>query len=160
MIASTLSFARDDAASEPRRNTDLVSLLQSACDGVGDAGHEVMFEGEGRLPYECRPVALSRAFTNLIENAAKYGARARVSLSEDTGAVRVRIDDDGPGIPEASREDVFKPFQRLEGSRNRDTGGTGLGLTVARSIVRAHGGDITLHDQPGGGLRVEVTLPR
>ncbi len=160
MIAATLSFARDDAASEPRRNTDLVSLLQSACDGVADAGHEVEFEGEGHPPYDCRPVALSRAFTNLIENAAKYGTRARLSLSEETSAVRVRIDDDGPGIPKGSRKDVFKPFRRLEGSRNRDTGGTGLGLTVARSIVRAHGGDITLHDRPGGGLRVEVTLPR
>ncbi len=160
MIAATLSFARDDAASEPRRNTDLVSLLQSVCDGVGDAGHTVAFEGEGRIPYDCRPVALSRAFTNLIENAGKYGARAQVSLSEEAGVIRVRIDDEGPGIPEESREDVFQPFRRLERSRNRDTGGTGLGLTVARSIVRAHGGDITLHDRPGGGLRVEVTLPR
>lgn len=160
MIAATLSFARDDAASEPRRNTDLVSLLQSVCDGVGDAGHAVEFEPAGRLPYDCRPAALSRAFTNLIENAGKYGARARVSLSEESGAIHLRIADDGPGIPEQSREDVFKPFHRLEGSRNRDTGGTGLGLTVARSIVRAHGGDITLHDRPGGGLLVEVILPR
>ena len=160
MISATLSFARDDAASEPRRKTDLVSLLQSACDGVGDAGYAVEFEPAGRLPYDCRPMALSRAFTNLIENAGKYGSRAHVSLSEETAAIRLRIADDGPGIPQESREDVFKPFHRLEGSRSRDTGGTGLGLTVARSIIRAHGGDITLHDRPGGGLLVEVILPR
>lgn len=160
MIASTLGFARDEAGSEPRATVDLLTLLHSVSDDLADAGHEVDFQAEGRLPYECRRVALRRAFTNLIENAVKYGKRARVSLDAQADAIRIRIDDDGPGIPEGFLEDAFKPFRRLEGSRSRDTGGTGLGLTVARTIVRAHGGDIVLSNRAQGGLRVDVTLPR
>ena len=160
MIASTLGFARDEAKSEPRETVDFLTLLHSVSDDMADAGHEVAFQSEGRLPYECRRVALRRAFTNLIENAVKYGKRARISLDAQADAIRVRIDDDGPGIPEDFLEDAFKPFRRLEESRSRDTGGTGLGLTVARTIVRAHGGDIALSNRAEGGLRVEVTLPR
>jgi signal transduction histidine kinase len=160
MIASTLSFARDDAAKEARETVDLVALVQRVCDSVEDAGLSVEFEGEGRVAYACRPNALRRALANVIENAARYGNRARVNLLKGEDAVVVRIDDDGPGIPEARLEDVFKPFHRLELSRSRETGGIGLGLTVARTIVRAHGGDIHLTNRPEGGLRVEVTLPR
>jgi signal transduction histidine kinase len=160
MIASTLGFARDDAASEPRETVDLVTLLQSVCDDMADAGQPVEFEAEGRLTYECRRIALRRAFANLIENAVKYGQRARVSVDAGEDLLVVRVDDDGPGIPAQSIDEVFKPFRRLEGSRGRDTGGTGLGLTVARTIVRAHGGDIALSNRAEGGLRVEVTLPR
>lgn len=160
MIASTLGFARDDAASEPRETVDLMTLLQSVRDDMTDAGQPVEFQAEGRLTYECRRIALRRAFNNLIENAVKYGDRARISLEVREHLVVIRIDDDGPGIPEHWLEDAFKPFHRLEGSRNRDTGGTGLGLTVARTIVRGHGGDIALSNRAEGGLRVEVTLPR
>jgi len=160
MMAATLSFARDDAATEPSQTFDLVSLLHSVCDGVIDAGHEVEFRAHGRLPYDCRPVALSRAFANLVENAVKFGARARVSVVAEPTSIRVQIDDDGPGIPDSFHEEVFKPFRRLEPSRSRETGGTGLGLTVARTVIRAHGGDITLETRPEGGLRVAVILPR
>jgi len=160
MIASTLGFARDDAASEPRETVDLVTLLQSICDDMADAGQPVELQAEGRLPYACRRVALRRAFANLIENAVKYGQRARISLEASDDKIMIWIDDDGPGIPDHWLEEAFKPFRRLEGSRSRDTGGTGLGLTVARSIVRAHGGDIALSNRAEGGLRVAVTLPR
>ncbi len=109
---------------------------------------------------DCRPVALRRALSNLIDNAVKYGQSARVSLVLADNSLRILIEDDGPGIPEDRIEDVFSPFVRLEDSRNRETGGTGLGLSVARTIVRAHGGDITLGNRPEGGLCVWVKLPR
>ncbi len=160
MVAATLSFARDDAAAEARETVDLVALVQRVCDDLTDAGLAVEFDGTGRLAYACRPTALRRALANLIENAAKYGERARVALLPADDRLVVRIDDDGPGIPEDRQEAVFKPFVRLEESRSRETGGTGLGLTVARSVVRAHGGDITLRNRPEGGLRVEARLPR
>jgi len=104
-------------------------------------------------------VALRRALANLIDNAVRYGGGAEVALSEADGAVVVDVADRGPGIPEADRERVFAPFVRLDESRSRETGGTGLGLAVARTILRGHGGDVTLHDRPGGGLVVRATLP-
>lgn len=161
MVFSALSFARDEAASERPAMVDLRTLLQRVCNDMADAGHAITFDiGNDAVPYGCRPAALRRALTNLIDNAIKYGGRARVSLQSDQDRVLVQIDDDGPGIPEDLREDAFKPFRRLEASRSRETGGTGLGLTVARTIVRAHGGDIALMNRSGGGLRVEVQLPR
>lgn len=160
MISSTLSFASEDAAGEPPETVDLTALLQSICDDLADTGRAVEFRGEGRLPYRCRPVALRRAFANLIENAVTYGGRARVAAVAKDDGIFVRIDDEGPGIPEEDKEKVFRPFYRLDESRSRETGGTGLGLSVARTVVRAHGGNIELTNRPEGGLRVEVTLPR
>lgn len=161
MVFSALSFARDEAAYEPRATVDLRTLLQRVCDDADDAGHSVALEtGDAAVPFGCRPVALRRAVSNLIDNAIKYGRQARVSLTQEADAILITIDDNGPGIPRDRRDDVFKPFHRLEQSRSRETGGTGLGLTVARTIVRAHGGDISLSNRPEGGLRVVVTLPR
>jgi signal transduction histidine kinase len=160
MIAATLAFAREEGATEPREVFDLNSLLQSICDDFSDAGHTIEFRPEGRLPYAFRLVALRRAFTNLLGNALSYGKKACVTIEERSDAIVVRIDDEGPGIPEKLREEVFKPFMRLEASRSRETGGTGLGLTVARTVIRGHGGDIVLRNRTEGGLRVEVTLPR
>lgn len=159
MIASTLTFARDDGATEPREIFDLNSLLQSICDDISDAGHTVKFQPKGRIPYAFRLVALRRAFANLLDNAVIYGGEAYLTVENGEDTIVVKIEDSGPGIPEDLHEDVFKPFRRLEGSRSRETGGTGLGLTVARTIIRAHGGDIVLTNRPEGGLRVEVTLP-
>jgi signal transduction histidine kinase len=105
-------------------------------------------------------VSLRRALRNLIDNAVTYGQRARVQLGEELMALPITIDDDGPGIDVADRERVFEPFVRLEASRSRDTGGVGLGMAIARSIVRWHGGDITLANRPEGGLRVTVRLPK
>ncbi len=159
MIASVLTFARNDAAEEPQDVLDLAALVQSVCDDMADTGQSVEFHHQGRLPVAGRPMALRRALTNVIENAVKYGERAHVDLIESEGQVTVRIDDDGPGIPEGDVEAVFEPFYRLERSRSRETGGAGLGLCVARTIIRAHGGDITICNRAEGGLRAEIVIP-
>lgn len=154
MIAATLSFARDDATREERRPVDLAALLRGLCDDMGGS-----FVGSDALVVQGRPTTLKRAFANLIDNAVKYGGAARLRLSRSEREALVEIDDDGPGIPEAEQDKVFLPFYRLERSRSRETGGTGLGLAVVRNVVRAHGGDVTLGNRPGGGLTVMVTLP-
>jgi len=159
MLSATLSFARDDDAEEPRQPVDLASLAQSLCDDLADAGQKVVYDGPDRLVRPCRPVALRRALANLIDNAVRYGGGAEVTLGETGGGVAFEVADRGPGIPEAERERVFAPFVRLEESRSRDTGGTGLGLSVARTILRGHGGDVTLRDRPGGGLIARAILP-
>jgi len=159
MITGVLSFAKEDARSEPTVTVDLGAMLQSICDDLSDRGFDVCFEANGRLPYLCRPLSIRRCFTNLLNNALKYGERADVSLEVGASSIIVRIDDHGPGIPEELMEDAFRPFHRLEQSRNRETGGSGLGLTVARTIARAHGGDVTLSEAPGVGLRASVVLP-
>ncbi len=159
MLDATLSFARDDAAREPRTRVDLAALLQSLCDDLADAGQPVVYQGPDHLTHEGRPLALRRAFANLIGNAVTYGGGAEVSLAKEGEGVTVTVADRGPGIPEALREKVFAPFFRIDASRSRETGGTGLGLAVARSAVRRHGGDITLMDRPGGGLLARVSLP-
>lgn len=159
MIVSTLTFARQDAVQEARETVDLAALIDSVCADLGEAGLIAEFEPDGPLPYTCHPTSLRRALTNLVENGAKYGKRVRVSLVNRDQLAMIRIDDEGPGIPADQFEDVFKPFYRLEGSRSRETGGTGLGLTVARTIIHAHGGTITLANRVEGGLRAEVSLP-
>ena len=105
-------------------------------------------------------MALRRAIGNLVENAVAYGERARVGLAAGAGRVDVVVDDDGPGIPAEAAARVFEPFVRLEGSRSRDTGGVGLGLAIARSVARSHGGDVLLENRPEGGLRAILRLPR
>lgn len=160
MTEATLAFAREDASTEETRVVDITALLQSMCDDLRDLGWEVEFAGEERLAWRCRPDALRRALRNLIENAVRYGKRAQIQLSDTTAALEVRIEDDGPGIPPEDQERVFDPFVRLESSRNRSTGGAGLGLSIARTIIRSHGGDLRLTNRPQGGLRVVVELPR
>jgi len=161
MVFSSLSFARDEAADEPYAMVDLRTVLQRILDDSIDAGHAIKSNiGDTPIPFACRPVALRRALTNVVDNAIKYGGEAFISLDVDQQSILIRIDDRGPGIPDEFLEDAFKPFQRLEASRNRETGGTGLGLTVARTIVRAHGGDVILMNRRDGGLRVDVRLPQ
>lgn len=160
MISAVLSFAREDGEAEPQARLDLGALLQSICDDMADAGQAVtMKEGPGLL-FTGERLALKRAFTNLIDNAVKYGKCAEVRLLDGHEYITAQIDDEGPGIPEDEHEKVFASFYRLEQSRSRETGGTGLGLAFTRTIIRRHGGDITLHNRAEGGLRVEVTLPR
>jgi signal transduction histidine kinase len=156
---ATLAFAREEAAAEDTRTVDLAALVESVAADLADLGQDVSFSGPERLAYACRPVSLKRAVRNLIENAVAYGERARVHLDRGPQALQIVIDDDGPGIPEADRERVFAPFVRLEESRSRETGGIGLGMAIARSIVRGHGGDIELANRPEGGLRAIIQLP-
>lgn len=160
MIASTLAFARDDAAREERRPVDVAALIQGLVEDLVATGAEACYAGPERLVAEARPMALKRALANLLDNAVKYGTRARASIEESGGDLTVIIEDDGPGIPKAEHERVFAPFVRLESSRNRETGGSGLGLAVARAAARAHGGDIHLENREGGGLIVRLILPR
>ena len=160
MVASTLSFIREDATSEPSVTVDIGSLLARVCDDIADAGFDVELEDVPRwVLVDCRPVALRRALSNLVDNAVKYGNSAHVSMVFEPSVIKILIKDTGPGIPEDRQEDVFRPFLRLEESRNRETGGTGLGLSVARTILRGHGGDIRLKNRASGGLCVELRLP-
>ncbi|WP_426957927.1 ATP-binding protein [Muricoccus radiodurans] len=165
MVTATLAFARDDAATEPSVPLDLAALCRTVLDEAADARPDAepdtfVYAGPERLPVRGRPIALKRALANLVANAANYGGAARLTLDPpQAGQIALRIEDDGPGIPEESQEAVFQPFRRLETSRNRETGGVGLGLPIARNILRAHGGDVTLRNRPDGGLTALVTLP-
>lgn len=160
MVDATLKFARDEALTEPQRPTDITALLQSITDDMSDTGQPVTMKAAKSTIYECRPGALKRAFTNLIDNAIKYGKVAHVAIDTSPTTVEITIDDEGLGIPELELSRVFEPFYRLEESRNRDTGGIGLGLAIAQSIVQSHGGTLTLRNRPNGGLRASVVLPR
>ncbi len=153
-----LSFAREEGGEEARV-VDIVSLVESVCDDMADLGAPVTFEGVPKLPVVCRPAAMRRVVRNLVENAVSYGMAARVAVIADGGEIRMTVEDQGPGIAAADIERVFEPFVRLEESRNRRTGGVGLGLSIARSIVRGHGGDILLENRPEGGLRAVLNLP-
>jgi two-component sensor histidine kinase len=163
MVAATLAFGRDVATSEAVARIDLVSLLRTildeAADGAPDQADALAYEGPDHLPVLARPLSLKRAVMNLVANALKYGDAARIKLQCNAQTVQIDIDDNGPGIPTEDAETVFEPFRRLETSRNRETGGSGLGLSIARNIMRAHGGDILLRNLPGGGLRASLTLP-
>ncbi len=164
MVSATLAFGRDIAASEGITLIDLPSLLRTILDDVSDGLAEpndtLKYDGPDHLAIHARPLSLKRAIINLVNNALKYGDAALVSLiQKDAHTVQIDVEDKGPGIPASDTETVFEPFRRLETSRNRETGGSGLGLSIARNIVRAHGGDITLLNMPGGGLRARITLP-
>ena len=159
MISAALDFVRDRSLGGTRERLDLRLLVESVVDDQSDVGHDVTLEGVESVPMQGDPVALRRAVANLVENAVKYGERARLHLRVSEGKCVIDIDDDGPGIPEALQERVFEPFFRAERSRNRDTGGIGLGLTTVRSIIVDHGGTVTLRNRKDGGLRVVVVVP-
>ena len=159
MISSALSFLRDGAYNEPVVNVDLGSLLQSECDEFTDLGHDVCYVGAARLSVNCRPKLIARAMANLLENATKYGTTSTVDLRPEGGNAVIHIDDDGPGIPDAEKEKAFDPFCRLDAARGSEAGGFGLGLSIAKTIVELHGGQIKLADHPPSGTRVVVKLP-
>jgi signal transduction histidine kinase len=160
MVGSTLAFMREEASTEGVVSVDLVSLVGNVCEDRAGVTFETGPDMPIRLPYSCRPGSLARCISNVVENAVNYGTVARVRLIEDDTNITIEVDDDGPGIREADRDRVFEPFVRLEDSRNRDTGGTGLGLAIARTIARAHGGDVSFANRPEGGLRVTISLPK
>ncbi|MBZ0208989.1 MAG: HAMP domain-containing protein [Hyphomicrobium sp.] len=159
MVSATLGFARLDFTAEPTEMLDVMSLVQRVADDLSDAGAEVAVNGPKRLPVRSKPVAVQRALTNIVENAVKYGNRARINVTERAGGVEITVDDEGPGIPEALQAEIFEPFRRLPHSTGEATEGTGLGLTVARSLIRGLGGDITVANRAAGGLRVTISLP-
>ncbi len=159
MAEAALAFAREDAAREETRRVDLGALVESVADDLAEIGGEIAIGAPDKIVFSCRPNALKRALRNLIENGLRYGKRVRVALARTAEEVAIVIDDDGPGIAESQLERVFEPFVRLDESRSRETGGVGLGLAIARSIVRGHGGDIALINRPEGGLRATIHLP-
>ena len=160
MVASTLAFARGVSDAEPVEQVDLADFVATLVDELGRTTGAVAFHPtEARIPVRLRPTALRRALRNLIENAIRYGGAAEVGVARDGRHAVISVEDRGPGIPEGDLDRVFDPFVRLEASRSRDTGGTGLGLSIARGIVQSHGGEITLANREGGGLRAGIRLP-
>lgn len=156
IIKSTLAFAREDADTEPTSPVDLTQLLAE----VAETHPPAKVVTRETCTLRARPVALRRCFSNLVENAIRYGGSAEIVVRDLPDAVEVTVDDTGPGIPEDRLKDVFRPFVRLEDSRNRDSGGAGLGLAIARSVALAHGGAIALANRPAGGIRAQVRLPK
>ncbi len=159
MLQEGLELARSLDTGEEAQLLDLDSLLDSLCSDAAESGQQVDYIEHTAVQLKAHPLALRRAFSNLLDNAVKYGLRAEVSLSRDARQCHIRIRDFGPGIPPELLETVFTPFYRIEHSRSRESGGTGLGLSIARNIVRRHNGDLTLTNHPAGGLEVHVVLP-
>lgn len=160
MIAATIDFARDAHQGELRCQIDLASLVESACETLADVGKDVTYHGPDYLTVTCQPQAMGRAVRNILENAVEYGGRTVATLVERADRVEIEIADDGPGIPLAEQQRVFEPFYRLDRARSTEHRGSGLGLSIARNILRGHGGDVTLSNRPEGGLLVVLTLPR
>jgi signal transduction histidine kinase len=164
MVSATLAFGRDARTTEQVASLDLAELVRTVLDECGDARPDAAarlgYEGPPHLIVRARPLAVKRALANLVSNAVTYGGCARVRLPPPASGVAViEVEDDGPGIPPSELERVFEPFHRGEPSRNRETGGVGLGLPIARNILRAHGGDVVLANRPMGGVKATVTLP-
>lgn len=160
LIAQAMAFVRGETTPERREVFDLDALAADCAGGFIETGAAVTFDGGDELPVRADPASLRRALGNLIGNAVKYAGSARVGVFAEGGQAVVLVEDDGPGLPDDELEAVFEPFRRGERSRNRETGGAGLGLTVARQAVRAHGGDVTLVNRPGGGLTARLALPQ
>jgi len=161
IVGETLAWSREDAARGARGPVDIAALLLGLSEDATDAGKNVRYEGPSHVVLSCHAGAVRRALDNLVDNAVAYGGEAEVTLRELPSAVEIEVADRGPGIPQEQLDQVFAPFVRLEESRNRDTGGAGLGLAIARDAIRAHGGDIRLENRTDGqGLRATVTLPK
>ena len=158
MLEAYLSFARGDSG-EQSRPTDMAQALEELRSDAERHGHTATVNFHGLPVVTVKPASFKRCLANLVSNAARYAHAISITGHRDHRWLTVTIDDDGPGIPLAMREEVFKPFLRLDDARNQDEGGTGLGLAIARDIARSHGGDITLADSPMGGLRAAVRVP-
>ncbi|WP_244519660.1 ATP-binding protein [Rhizobium rhizogenes] len=156
---ATLAFTRAEVSTEDTTLVDLADLIRQVAEEFRLTKGNVHLAALPSLPYPCRPVALKRALRNLVENAIRYGGTASVTLNDADGEVIISVEDDGPGIPDEEIEDAFEAFVRLEPSRSTETGGLGLGLSIARSIVKAHGGTLFLLNREDHGLRAELRLP-
>jgi signal transduction histidine kinase len=160
MVQTSLDFLRGGEDSEPMAPVDVNALLDCLREDVEDTGQEVRIDGAVDQPLRCRPLALKRCLSNLVDNALKYAVNPEIEVTDHSNRLTLTVRDHGPGIPSAELEQVFEPFYRLESSRNRDTGGSGLGLSIARNIARAHGGELILRNHPQGGLEAVLELPR
>ena len=158
MLEAYLAFARGDMG-EQSAPTDMAAFLEELKDDAERTGHKATIEFSGQPIVTVKSAAFKRCLANLVTNAARYAHSIAITGTRDHRWLTITIDDDGPGIPSAMREEVFKPFLRLDNARNQDQGGTGLGLAIARDIARSHGGDIMLGDSPLGGLRATVRVP-
>jgi two-component system osmolarity sensor histidine kinase EnvZ len=158
MLDGYLAFARGEGAEDPKP-VNLTALLHEVTAQARRRGGAVDLHTEGVLTVSLRPNAFRRCLTNLFDNAIQFAEHVSVRAGQRGDSIEITIDDDGPGIPEDQLDDVFRPFYRIEGSRNPGTGGVGLGLTLVRDVIRGHGGDIVLGDSPNGGLRVRLRLP-
>ncbi len=158
MIEGYLAFARGEGDEEPVMS-DLSEILEDVAAGArhGKASLELSWKGD--MNVELRPIAIKRCLTNIVSNAQRYASEIRIEAVRGRTSVEITVDDNGPGIPPENYEDVFRPFLRLDQSRNAATGGVGLGLSIARDVARSHGGDVTLAVSPLGGLRVIVRIP-
>lgn len=160
MVGATLDFMRGVDNQAPPQPLDVMALLESLQEDAREVGGKVSIEGNTLAPYRGNAQALKRCLGNLIDNAVKYGKSATITVTDARDRLRIGVRDEGPGIAEDQLAQVFEPFHRVEASRNRSTGGTGLGLTIARNIARAHGGELVLRNLPAGGLEAVLTLPR
>jgi two-component system osmolarity sensor histidine kinase EnvZ len=158
MLEAYLAFARGDTG-EQSAPTDISALLEELKLDTERHGHRASVAFHGPAEVTVRPAAFKRCLANLVSNASRFASTVSITGHRDHRWLTVTVDDDGPGIPQPMREDVFKPFLRLDDARNQDEGGTGLGLAIARDIARSHGGDIMLGDSPLGGLRATVRVP-
>lgn len=156
MTEAALAAARTGLGEEPLRDVDVAALVESVCADLTDIGSEVAFAPSHAVNATCRPNELKRAARNVIENAIKYGMRAKVSVARSVNGIAIQVDDDGPGVPQGAGEKLFEPFVR--GDTARGQGGLGLGLTLARAVARAHNGDLTLANREGGGARAVLTI--
>jgi signal transduction histidine kinase len=160
MLESVLSFLRNDRKLEAMTLTDIATTLQLVADQFADIGHKVSYEGPQHAMATVRPDDLTRSVTNLVENSVRYGALATIRLSTSPDTATIEVEDDGPGISDASKEVMLEPFVRGDDARNMDeTAGFGLGLSIARTIVLAHGGRLSMHDRKPHGLIVRIELP-
>jgi two-component system osmolarity sensor histidine kinase EnvZ len=158
MLEAYLAFARGDAG-EQSEATDMAAFLEELRADAERHGHKATASFHGYPVVTVRPNAFKRCLANLVSNAARFGSSIEITGQRDHRYLTITVDDDGSGIPVHLREDVFKPFLRLDDARNQDEGGSGLGLAIARDIARSHGGDIILEDSPLGGLRATVRVP-
>ncbi len=158
MLEGYLAFARGEAG-EDTGTLDMAAFLEKLGEEARLRKRKLAVSLSGNPDVQVRPNAFSRLLSNVVGNAFRYAKNVEITATHARGSLLVIVDDDGPGIPAAKRDDVFKPFVRLDAARNQDASGTGLGLSIARDIARSHGGDITLGDSPMGGLRAIIRVP-
>ncbi|MGI2034660.1 ATP-binding protein [Rhizobium panacihumi] len=160
LLKESLGYLRDNHQHEEPQRVDLASVLQTVCDEFSDMGHDVRYLGPSRAITSVRPLAITRAITNLCENGVKFATKVEVHLHMENGGAVIEILDDGPGIPETHRARVLEPFFKMDSSRGGSDAGFGLGLSIVSEIVQAHHGKLEFLDRRPGGLRIRLELPR